>query len=253
MRGFRKMSLASTELILRAWNDLDEYELTEDAMFGPDALAVLGVEDAAEVDQLIAIAATNESELSKLSASGIIKIAPHQTVIAAGKKGPEVKYVVDKIEPTIAPPQERLAYLTSVLNYYEQVFDDFVNILDGNGQGRVFHADLVKPAQYVYGSLRGQSPELYFVDIEPDIASVAVKDEDGPVLSGLFAGALKDLSMMSHNPDAPKAFREGVERLYANVKYEGVLNKSSDFYVRAALFDGVNASADPKDYLVPAE
>ena len=228
---------------------LDEY--TPDGIYGPSVLDFLGVKEGDVKGQLLALAAASKAELDKTATSSTeegFSIVPHSYQIGFDQKGNNALVMTSqKVEPAEATNAQRLSYLPSILAYHSAAFTDFLAIIDTGAENRPFHTDVVKPSQYMFGSINQAPAELYMVDIDPEITTVANPDGSGGMfLSPHFIQSVIDMATMAnlYQKDVSETFVVGLNQLIDTMVDEGVLSEGQHRMLLAAQKDGSNPSND---------
>ncbi len=233
---------------------LYEYSDQHDAVYGPDILETLGVQDSSDQEKLEGLVGASTEELGNVFEGSTTKVVPH-TIIQEDIAG-KLEIASSEVVPDVADDSTRLGYLGTVLDYFETRIGDFNNLLDGKSeQSPLFHTDLAKPLQYVYGRIDQTSdPCLYFVDVGPEITVLATNDDYGWVLSAAFRHSLLEMAAtIGHNESVQgaKAYMERFSEFTARLLQEGFIDKNTISRISLLLNGEEGLGYDTPDYRLP--
>ena len=209
---------------------LYEYSDQHDAVYGPDILETLGVQDSSDQEKLEGLVGASTEELGNVFEGSTTKVVPH-TIIQEDITG-KLEIASSEVVPDVADDSTRLGYLGTVLDYFETRIGDFNNLLDGKSeQSPLFHTDLAKPSQYVYGRIdQSNDPSLYFVDLDPEITVLATRDEYGWVLAKAFRHSLLEVAAtigLNGNVQDSNAYSERLSDFSSKLLEEGFIDNDT--------------------------
>lgn len=220
------------------------YEYVEDdGVLDIDTLVLLGVEDASPDVQLQALVDASEATLQDFSKVSGITVVPHE--VREQDEHGSIIISAEKIEPTEATDEEKLDYIPGVVAYYGHVFSQFEDLARGRANTNVlYHTDLSKPSQYVFGSIEGQEPQNYFVDLDPELNTIATNQDGGWLLDEHFIIAVAELAAVSHGH---MAGHEELVGLIDTFKHSRLVNSRQLRMIEYALQTGQAYTQDKQD------
>lgn len=176
---------------------LYEYGNTEDAVYGPDLFERL---DCVSAD---------DGEKGKVLIECLREVVADYTNTNPAVVCPPFEYdsdrfeiIVPMVEPVQSSNEQRLSYVSGLIQYYKNTFEQFIELLDHPDQAPViYHTDLVKPSQYTFGVIKGlnnDEPSLYLTDLDPELNCVATKDEFSWVIDKHYQAQVIELAGLCH-------------------------------------------------------
>ncbi len=209
---------------------LYEYSNEHDAVYGPGILYTLGVQDSSDGEKLAMLVRASNDELANIFQNSEVNIAPH--TISQDDNTGTVEIISAGITPDIVDDNTRLGYIGTVLDYFETRISDFSELLGGTrDESPLFHTDLAKPSQYVYGRIdQSNDPSLYFVDLDPEITVLATRDEYGWVLAKAFRHSLLEVAAtigLNGNVQDSNAYSERLSDFSSKLLEEGFIDNDT--------------------------
>ncbi len=206
--------------------------------------------------RLLALHGAADEQLQVSAQLAAFDIVPHTVDVVGDSNGNQaLQYSAEAVQKRKATDQQKLAYLPGVIAYYDGALTDYLQVLEGTLPNRVFHKDLVKPGNYVYGATSQNPTEgLYMVDLDPEVDLIAEVDDEGyTTLSGNFLSVVIGLGVMSHKPGVSDKVRQDLQALYTRMQTEGVVDKDIRSFLDRAITHGIadTGETDPPEYRLP--
>jgi hypothetical protein len=234
---------------------LADYSDAEDALYGPDTLIALGVFESQPHEQLAALLEASEEIYRDLETTFELAVVPHELV--EGENNWEL-HAARVLTPEDATTNQKLGFLVPTTRYHRYVVEQYVAMLNGEREDPIiFHNDMSRSGQFVFGSVGDEDPRVYLTDIDPEITVCARIEEDGlPTIEGMLPRCIVDLAATSFQMEdgtEKDLVQSELRELFAFMKSEGIFISDMpgqfDKIVERAFSRGDSFWADYVDYV----
>ena len=194
----------------------------ESAVYGPKLIEHLGASDLSDKDMLRALLdATAEvhAQVEEITGIPVLPATLEETDDSWRLRAPRL------VEPEDVTLDQRFSFLPGVTEYYEYVVDNAIALVNGEAdEPIVYHNDLTRVNQYMFGSVDGEVPHLILTDLDTEIDTAGEQDEYGWMIDKHVPWGLIDLATGAHYYSDGEAIMEKVEELAERLRVEGMIS-----------------------------